>query len=101
VRSVASTNNLFSPVERPRRQWALALLSFLETQRLCPARPLVLYAFSNGGAFVVEQLKKIAEQEPRSGCRRTAIKLPLPGTASAAPTRALNSARPKPAGMPT
>jgi hypothetical protein len=65
VRSVQPTRNIFSPWERPRRQWASSLLRFLESQRLCPGRPLVLYSFSNGGAFVVEQLKKMAEQEAR------------------------------------
>ncbi len=59
------TGTAFSPFERPRRSWALALLSFLRARQLWPQRRLVLYAFSNGGAFVVEQLMLLAEQDRR------------------------------------
>ncbi|KAL4433428.1 hypothetical protein ABPG77_010281 [Micractinium sp. CCAP 211/92] len=65
VRSVQPTGTAFSPFERPRRSWALALLSFLRARQLWPQRRLVLYAFSNGGAFVVEQLMLLAEQDRR------------------------------------
>ena len=61
VRSVQPTVIAFSPLAGGRRRWALALLQFLEQQGLWPQRRLVLYAFSNGGAFVVEQLLLIAE----------------------------------------
>lgn len=65
VRSVQPTSYLFSPVAAPRRRWALALLAFLEERRLCPGRRLVLFAFSNGGGSVIEQLQEIAESDPR------------------------------------
>ena len=64
-RSVQPVGTAFSLLERPRRQWAQSLLAFLEEQRLWPQRRLVLYAFSNGGAFVVEQLLLLAERDPR------------------------------------
>ncbi|PRW59268.1 transmembrane 53-A-like [Chlorella sorokiniana] len=48
-----------------KRNWALALLRYLEDQGLWPHRPLVLFAFSNGGLYVVEQLLLIAESDPR------------------------------------
>jgi len=38
VRSVQPTWNIFSPVELPRRRWALALLNFLQQKELSPPR---------------------------------------------------------------
>lgn len=58
VRSSQPIANIFSPIERPRRQWAESMLSFIQSH--FPNRPLVLYAFSNGGAFVIEQIYKLA-----------------------------------------
>lgn len=65
VRSVQPMATAFSPFDGPRRRWALSLLGFLEAQQLWPQHRLVLYSFSNGGAFVVEQLLLIAESDPR------------------------------------
>ena len=65
VRSVQPTPVAISPFEAARRRWALALLGFLEQHSLWPQRQLVLYCFSNGGAFVVEQLLLIAEKDTR------------------------------------
>lgn len=65
VRSVQPTATAFSPFDRTRRAWALQLLAFLQQQQLWPQRRLVLYAFSNGGAFVVEQLQLLAERDLR------------------------------------
>lgn len=65
VRSVMPLATAFSPLEGGRRRWALALLAFLQHRRLWPHRALVLYAFSNGGAFVVEQLQELAGSDPR------------------------------------
>ncbi|KAL4451602.1 hypothetical protein ABPG75_007264 [Micractinium tetrahymenae] len=73
VRSVQPTGTAFSPFERTRRSWALALLSYLQAQQLWPQRRLVLYAFSNGGAFVVEQLMLLAEQDKRFSQLRPSI----------------------------
>lgn len=64
-RSVQPTATAFSPLDRTRRGWALALLRHLEAHGLWPQRRLVLYAFSNGGAFVVEQFLRLAETHPR------------------------------------
>jgi hypothetical protein len=63
VRSSQPTRNIFSPIERPRRQWAEALLDFTLSQKLAPPRPIIFYAFSNGGGFVVEQIYKILREE--------------------------------------
>lgn len=71
VRSVLPTSALFAPLGGPRRQWALGLLDYLAA--LPPAlgpqsRPLLLYSFSNGGGFVVEELQLLAEAgDPRCG----------------------------------
>jgi hypothetical protein len=65
VRSVQPTATAFSAFDRARRGWALQLLAFLQEKQLWPQRRLVLYAFSNGGAFVVEQLLLLAERDPR------------------------------------
>lgn len=73
VRSVQPTGTAFSPFERARRSWALALLAYLRSQQLWPQRRLVLYAFSNGGAFVVEQLLLLAEQDKRFAQLRASI----------------------------
>jgi Eukaryotic protein of unknown function (DUF829) len=63
VRSSQPTRNIFSPIEWPRRQWTEALLDFTLSQNLAPPRPIVLYAFSNGGGFVVEQIYKILHEK--------------------------------------
>lgn len=63
VRSTQPTAYLFSPVAAPRRRWARALLTFLQRQRLCPPRRLVLWAFSNGGGSVIEQILQLATGE--------------------------------------
>lgn len=65
VRCVQPTAVAFSPLEGSRRRWALGLLRFLESAALWPQRRLVLYSFSNGGAFVVEQLQLLAERDER------------------------------------
>ena len=65
LRSVQPTPVAFAPLDLPRRRWALAMLRCLEGQGLWPQRQLVLYSFSNGGAFVVEQLMLLAEADPR------------------------------------
>ena len=63
VRSVQPTRNIFSPIESPRRQWTEALLDFTLAQKLAPSRPIIVYAFSNGGGFVVEQIYKIIHEK--------------------------------------
>lgn len=65
VRSVAPQAVLFSPLAGGRRRWALGLLRFLGARGLWPQRRLVLFAFSNGGAFIVEQLLLLAETDAR------------------------------------
>ena len=65
VRSVQPTPIAFAPLDLPRRCWALAMLWSLEVAGLWPQRQLVLYSFSNGGAFVVEQLQLLAETDPK------------------------------------
>ncbi|PRW20960.1 26S proteasome regulatory subunit [Chlorella sorokiniana] len=64
VRSVQPTSTAFSPFAGGRRRWALAMMAFLQQQALWPQRRLVFYAFSNGGAFVVEQLMLLADEDP-------------------------------------
>jgi pimeloyl-ACP methyl ester carboxylesterase len=64
VRSVQPTHYLFSPIDWPRRQWTLAMLRLLRSQGLSPPRPIIIYSFSNGGGFVVEQLHLLAETDP-------------------------------------
>jgi len=59
VRSVLPLPRLFSPHPAPRRWWAENLLSFIITQPSLYHRPLIFYAFSNGGAFVLEQISHL------------------------------------------
>jgi hypothetical protein len=66
VRSSQPTRNIFSPIEYPRRRWAESLLDFTISQNLVPPRPIILYAFSNGGGFVVEQIYKILHEKTPS-----------------------------------
>lgn len=72
-RSVQPTDVAFSPFDSTRRAWAVALLTYLKRQQLWPQRRIILYAFSNGGAFVVEQLLNLAETEPRYAQLPTSI----------------------------
>ena len=65
LRSVQPTPVAFAPFDLPRRRWALAMLHCLEELGLWPQRQMVLFSFSNGGAFVVEQLMLLAEGDPR------------------------------------
>jgi hypothetical protein len=60
IRSVQPAALLFSPIALPRRRWAERLLAFAAAQGLSPPRPLILYAFSNGGAFIIEQIAQLA-----------------------------------------
>ncbi|GAB4819413.1 hypothetical protein N2152v2_006459 [Parachlorella kessleri] len=65
VRSVLPTTHIMSPVAYFRRRWAQALLDVLRELALSPPRPLVFYAFSNGGGYVVEQLQNLIETDTR------------------------------------
>jgi len=60
VRAILPTSLVFSLNVSPRRTWTADLLKFIAViQKGCPARPVIFYAFSNGGAFVVEQLSQL------------------------------------------
>jgi hypothetical protein len=66
IESVMPVTYIFSPLSWPRRQWATELLeSISETVVGCDSPIIFLYAFSNGGAFVVEQLCTLL-QEPNN-----------------------------------
>ena len=66
IESVMPVTYIFSPFTWPRRQWAAELLeSISETVAGCDSPVILLYAFSNGGAFVVEQLCTLL-QEPNN-----------------------------------
>lgn len=57
VRSICPKSAIFWPFEGRRRAWAADLLRFVDLASGAGSeRPLVLYAFSNGGAFVAEQV---------------------------------------------
>lgn len=64
---------IFSPVEWPRRVWTRDnvlknIERYLEEYDACGRRTRILvYAFSNGGGFVVEQLYKMLSKEDRLG----------------------------------
>ncbi|KAL3133622.1 hypothetical protein ABBQ32_008142 [Trebouxia sp. C0010 RCD-2024] len=64
MRSVQPALTGFAIAETPRRLWAINMLEFLlETQR--PDRPLVFWAFSNGGCWVFEQLLPLLQYDSR------------------------------------
>lgn len=66
IESVMPVAYIFSPLPWPRRRWAMELLeSISETVAGCDSPVILLYAFSNGGAFVVEQLCALL-QEPNN-----------------------------------
>ena len=66
VRSTCPTSYLFWPTPEPRRQWAYDLLEYVVAiARDPPIRPVVFYAFSNGGAFIVEQICHVLEKLPK------------------------------------
>ena len=66
VRSVQPTFLLFSPTHLLRRKYTLALLRYLKRHRL-DEHPLILYSFSNGGGFIVEQIRSLAEDKVPTG----------------------------------
>ena len=59
IRGICPTSSIFSPLPFLRRRWARDLLRFVLAVDPGGARPLVFYPFSNGGAFVVEQLREL------------------------------------------
>jgi hypothetical protein len=63
IRSSQPTRNIFSPIDYPRRLWAESLLNFTLSQPLVSSRPVILYAFSNGGGFVIEQIYKMLHEK--------------------------------------
>lgn len=64
----------------PRRAFAARLLAFLGSPGvLPPSRPLLLYFFSNGGAFVHEQLLACLREDPPA--RHAAVHRAVAGTA--------------------
>lgn len=66
VRSICPTKYLFWPTSRPRWQWAKDILQYLTVVNSDPpVLPVILYAFSNGGAFVVEEMCKILRSWPK------------------------------------
>jgi hypothetical protein len=66
---------IFSPVEWPRAVWTRdtvlkKIQEHVEEHDRCGVRTnIIIYAFSNGGGFVVEQLYKMLGQEDRLGIR--------------------------------
>jgi len=66
---------IFSPVEWPRTAWTRdtvlkKIQEHVEEHDRCGVRTsIILYAFSNGGGFVVEQLYKMLREEDRLGLR--------------------------------
>lgn len=59
VRSVMPLGTLFSPFRSARQRWALSLLHFIESDKCWKFRPLYFYAFSNGGAFVIDEIVQL------------------------------------------
>lgn len=67
IESVMPVAYIFSPLPWPRRHWATELLeSISETAAECDSPVILLYAFSNGGAFVVEQLCTLLQEPSNS-----------------------------------
>ena len=61
--SVQPMSNLFAPLERSRREWAEGLIEEVKKKGYWSGkRQVVMYVFSNGGAFVLEQLCRMAKE---------------------------------------
>lgn len=54
------TAAVFFPTAQPRVRWTEALLAFLERCDPGRSRPLVLWAFSNGGAFPLSIMSRLS-----------------------------------------
>ncbi|KAL4451872.1 hypothetical protein ABPG75_007534 [Micractinium tetrahymenae] len=64
VRGVLPGPAVFSPLPLPRRRFATTLLEYLAAVDPPGERRLVFYAFSNGGAFVLEQVDQLLRRGP-------------------------------------
>lgn len=63
LRSILPNREGFSPFPWGRRAWAALLLR--EAGCHFPGRPIVMYVFSNGGAWVVQEVAKLGEASKR------------------------------------
>lgn len=65
VRSVVPTAYVLCGQAGACDAWAQSMLDFMHDQGLVQGRPLVLYAFSNGGAAIVASMARICRSEDR------------------------------------
>ena len=73
IRAICPTPRVFSPLATPRRRWTADLLRFVVVVDPAGARSLVLYSFSNGGGFVVEQLRELLAKGAEFGHLRPRV----------------------------
>lgn len=65
VRGICPTAAIFFPTHHLRRKWAQGLLDFVDAVDPSRRRPIVLWAFSNGGAFPVGHVHRLVHGNDR------------------------------------
>ncbi|KDD75403.1 DUF829 hypothetical protein [Helicosporidium sp. ATCC 50920] len=61
IRSTLELYDVLTLVGTGRKFHAISLLEFLKEQDILPQRKIILYAFSNGGSYIVEQLYQLSQ----------------------------------------
>ncbi|KAK9795203.1 hypothetical protein WJX73_008510 [Symbiochloris irregularis] len=59
LRAILPSEHIWWPWDGGRTKFTRMLMDVLLDTGLCPRRQVVLYAFSNGGAFVIEEMYKL------------------------------------------
>lgn len=68
LRAICPPAAIFWPHPAPRRRFAATLLRFLAVvDEGAPARPIIFYAFSNGGGFVITELAALLQENNNAG----------------------------------
>ena len=64
VRSVVPAHYVLTGLTQKCNEWAQNMLEFVVGEPLLAGRPVVMYAFSNGGAAIVTAAKRVSQASP-------------------------------------